>query len=1044
MSGIEELNWLKCSLTEKMLRAFWPEWHVTRYICAGKFSDVYEIRREYYGISSVSALKVVPFDKNGTPFELDPSFEISDLTGENTAPFDHQAVKSGFSHQSPASLQDFSFPAWFSDEINLMKKLEGVPNIVSIEDTHFHTFRFTSGSLHMKNGGKPELLSYEDTAVVFIRMEEVKGLQELEGNLSLSPMSEDEVRKLGIDVCRALTYCEKKQISCLDIRPENLFRDRFENYKIGVFNISRHVETGNSRRYRTGMGTVSYLPPEAFSGDVSDRTVDTYALGLVLYEILNEGRIPFLPLPPLGYSSSQIDTANTRRFHGESLPVPVHADQALWQIIKKACEPLPENRFQSAADFSAALSAYTEPEQDFDPDEEVSAFGDDDLTFRFSSSPSFQTVQRVTGPAPQSVRRPEPESALRIAPELENRGIMSRDDEETETKETDFADGPDKKKGPEKKDSEKKDSEKKGPEKKDSEKKGLEKKGPEKKDPEKKGLDWRLPAVAAAALALIFAAVFMTRGLRAPVRMNASAAVSCMLSGFPDQTASEAAKLSEKSREILNNTPIEVSDPVLKHSIFSALGISGDELRLCDIRDVVELKLEIIDADKGKTITKLSGLENFCSLQKLSMRDCGLNSKAGFSLLQNLPSLQRLDLHDNQISDPAAIRNLTGLTWLNLSKNKISSLSHLKKLTGLQTLALYKNEITDISGLDKMTSLKELYLDDNKITDLSPLKEMKALETLRADNNQIADISPLENLTELKELVLSENKIADASPVRSLRGLKELWIDDNQIKETDFLSGLTRLTYLNLQGNKVESISPLRKLTSLTDLVLAKNKITDLTPLRSLTKLTYLDLGDNKAADLSPLKKLTRLESLYIDSNSISDLSPLKELKKLETLNLGNNMIQDVSALSALSTLESLDLYSNSITDISPLKELTELKWLNIGRNKVSDISAVAKMTKLETFQVYRNTVGSLNSVEGIESLKYLVADNNSVQDIQPLRNLGNLRCLYLEYNNIKDLSPLKELKKLEKLYIAGNAVTDYSPLDSLPEGTEVFRESQN
>ena len=89
MSGIEELNWLKCSLTEKMLRAFWPEWHVTRYICAGKFSDVYEIRREYYGISSVSALKVVPFDKNGTPFELDPSFEISDLTGENTAPFDH-------------------------------------------------------------------------------------------------------------------------------------------------------------------------------------------------------------------------------------------------------------------------------------------------------------------------------------------------------------------------------------------------------------------------------------------------------------------------------------------------------------------------------------------------------------------------------------------------------------------------------------------------------------------------------------------------------------------------------------------------------------------------------------------------------------------------------------------------------------------------------------------------------------------------------------------------------------------------------------------
>lgn len=1052
MSGIEEL---KCSLTEKFLQDFWPEWHVIRHICAGEFCDIYEIRREYCGIESVSSLKVVPFDINGVPFEFDPGHGSIDLTGENTVSFMHRPDESGFSYQSSPSLQNISLPSWFSDEIRVMRMLKGVPNIVSVEDFHIHTYRLTSGSLRKaeerRRGYSPyDFSPYEDDVFVFIRMEQVTGLQEMTGKLPLSSMSADQVRKLGIDLCRALTYCEKNQISCPDIRPENLFVDRFGNYKIGVFNISRHLETGRLPLSRAGMGMVSYLPPEASSGDLFNRTADTYSLGLILYVILNEGRIPFLPPPPLSYSSSHIDKANMRRLHGEPLPAPAHTDPALWRIIKKACEPLPENRFQSAADFSDALSAYTEAEQEFDPDEEVSAFGDDDSAFHFSFEPAFGNLQGVTDPFSRPVTGPETGPLPRPVPEPEAGSLPGREPASGAASTPDHGSRKEAGSCPhpastaQQEEASARHRKENGTEKRKAQNEPVRKGQAQNRPERRKGSKLHLPAAVALVLAAAAVAVFVFKGFRAPVRMNASPAVACMFTGIPGQTASGAAGLAGRGRETINNTPIEISDPVLRNSVFSALGISGDRLRLCDVRDVAELELEITEADKGKTIAKLSGMENFHSLQKLSMRDCGLGSRAGFSLLQSLPSLRILDLHDNQISDPAALRNLTGLTWLNLSKNKLRSLSSLKKLTRLQTLALYKNEISDLSGLERMTGLKELYLDDNKITDLSPLKEMRALETLRADNNQIADLTPLEELTELKELVLSGNKIADAAALRSLRGLSELWIDYNQIKDADFLTGLTRLTYLNLEGNKVEDISSLKKHTGLTDLVLAKNKITDLTPLEDLTKLVYLDLGDNKAADLSPLKNLKGLESLYVNSNTISDPAPLKELKKLKTLDLGNNAVQDVSALSALSSLESLDLYSNSITDLTPLKGLTNLTWLNIGRNKVSDISAVAKMTKLETLQIYRNSVGSLSSVEGIKSLKYLVADNNSVQDIQPLRSLGELRCLYLEYNNIKDLTPLTELRKLEKLYIAGNSVTDYTPLDSLPEGTEVFRESQN
>ena len=1063
---MDSIQSFQCSFVEQLMHSFWPDWYVTRHIGAGSFSDVFEIQRDYYGIRSVAALKVITFFREGSLIRLSPFWDINALIGDNAVSFTQKERNGGFSRDIAYS-EDFCAPSWFADEINTMKRINGAPNVVSIEDFHIHTFRFAS----QNSQTDPEQPQSDNLTIVFIRMELMTRLPELVRSRfpSLS-LSAGEVRKLGMDICRALTYCENNKIRGLEINPENLFIDRFGNYKIGVFSIAHYQESDRPAHNRAGIGAVSYLPPEVSSGDIGSSTSDTYSLGLVLYELLNEGRSPFLPLPPLGCSSSQVDAANMRRFHGEPLPPPAQADPGMWKIIKKACEHLPENRYQSAGEFYAALSAYRMSEGSPASSQETSGSGTesvsasaavhsasspvmgsgqdetlrswDDTAYRWEDTAFSDPVQQEF-PDPYQTKREEdfsqeiPPSELspesRNKPSQYNRGPA----QQTKTGETqsDSADVP------------------------GTTTAGVPGEGPgitegeppgktrgtdnDKRDRKKRSFIPFLVAGLAAAVVAAVVAARLLAGCKAPVRSEASAAVSSIFAGFPAQAAQGAVEFAGEGREKINKTPVEISDPVLRNSILSALNISGDTLRLCDVRDVAELDLEITEADKDKKITKLAGLENFYSLQKLSMRKCGLSSDADFSVLKDLPDLQILDLHDNQISKLDTMFKLRKLTWLNLSKNKVTNVAHLKMMTGLQTLALYHNEITDISKLEKLTGLKELYIDDNKITDLTPLKNMKELEILRADENQITNISSLGQLKKLKELVLSDNKITDASAIGSLSGLKELWIDNNQITKTDFLKGLTGMTYLNLEGNGTEDISSIGKLSGLTDLVLAKNKITDLSPLKSLTRLKYLDLDENSTADLAPLQNLTALETLYLNSNAVTDLSPLKGLKNLKTLALGNNTIQDVSVLGKLSTLESLDLYSNSITDISSLAGLTKLTWLNIGRNNVSDISAVTGMKKLETLQIYRNTIGSLSPLEGIKSLEYLVADNNSIQDLQPLQHLDELRYLYLEYNNIKDISPLKDLKKLEKLYLAGNAITDYTPLDSLPKDTKVYRESQ-
>ncbi|MEN8907354.1 MAG: protein kinase, partial [Clostridiales bacterium] len=122
------------------------------------------------------------------------------------------------------------------------------------------------------------------------------------------------------------------------------------------FGISKKIEgTISSSALK---GTYMYIAPEIINGHKHDLTVDIYSLGIVLYRLLNQNRIPFMPKYPKEITQSDIREAVQKRFSEKYIEGPQYADDMLSQIILKACSFNPKYRYRSAMDFKKSLSNY--------------------------------------------------------------------------------------------------------------------------------------------------------------------------------------------------------------------------------------------------------------------------------------------------------------------------------------------------------------------------------------------------------------------------------------------------------------------------------------------------------------------------------------------------------------------------------------------------------------------------------------------------------------------------------------------------------------
>ena len=293
------------------------KWYITKQLGAGSYGKVFEIQRTdaLDGTVYRGALKAITIPSS--PEELQSVLDEDGL--------DRQGASSYFRETVVA----------LNREIALMNKVKGHSNIVSYED--HDVIEHTDG------------IGWD----ILIRMELLTPISQYFKQFDTIPRQ--AVLRLGIDLCRALEVCEKYSIIHRDIKPANIFISDTGDFKLGDFGVARtaSASTGAS----TFAGTVNYMAPEVFRREKYTASVDTYSLGLVMYQLLNANRMPFYPPYPQPLTALAKERAHDRRLAGEPLPDPVNASGPLADILRKACAPVPADRFASPTEMRLALEA---------------------------------------------------------------------------------------------------------------------------------------------------------------------------------------------------------------------------------------------------------------------------------------------------------------------------------------------------------------------------------------------------------------------------------------------------------------------------------------------------------------------------------------------------------------------------------------------------------------------------------------------------------------------------------------------------------------
>ncbi|MFI5246158.1 MAG: protein kinase, partial [Gemmatimonadales bacterium] len=152
----------------------------------------------------------------------------------------------------------------------------------------------------------------------------------------------------------ALDYAHRKGVIHRDIKPENiLFQDG--QPVVADFGIALAVSAaGESRLTESGLslGTPLYMSPEQLTGErILDARSDVYALACVAYEML-AGTPPFA-----GHNVQAIIAAVMTQDAPPLAERRRAAPAGVTAAIQRGLERLPADRFATAADFGAALTA---------------------------------------------------------------------------------------------------------------------------------------------------------------------------------------------------------------------------------------------------------------------------------------------------------------------------------------------------------------------------------------------------------------------------------------------------------------------------------------------------------------------------------------------------------------------------------------------------------------------------------------------------------------------------------------------------------------
>ncbi|MFI5459448.1 MAG: protein kinase [Isosphaerales bacterium] len=163
------------------------------------------------------------------------------------------------------------------------------------------------------------------------------------------------VARIGVQVAEALEYAHKQGIVHRDIKPANLMLDAHGTIWVTDFGLAKADDQQNLTHTGDILGTLRYMPPEAFDGR-ADARGDVYGLGLTLYEML--AFRPAFEEKDRGRLIRAVTTEEPERLGRLNREVPIDLET----IVHKAIERDRAHRYPTAGALAADLQRFVDDE----------------------------------------------------------------------------------------------------------------------------------------------------------------------------------------------------------------------------------------------------------------------------------------------------------------------------------------------------------------------------------------------------------------------------------------------------------------------------------------------------------------------------------------------------------------------------------------------------------------------------------------------------------------------------------------------------------